>query len=519
MMRQAIRSKGHHQMVAQTASIPAPTGGWNARDGLAAMDAMDAAMMENWFPLTTELMLRKGYTEYSTGLSSQVESLLVYNAGNTSKMFAAAGNNFYDVSSSGAVGAAVVTGLSNSRWNYTNVATAGGNFLYAANGSDKPRLYDGATWTAIDGASTPAITGVTTTTLKSPIVFKNRVWFIGNNSLKTWYLPTVSIGGAANAIDVSSVAQRGGYIVAHNTWTIDAGTGVDDYYVIVTSEGEVIIYQGTDPSSSSTWALKGVWSLGEPVGDRCLYKLAGDLLYISQDGLVPLGAALQSSRVNPRVALTDKIQFAVSTAVTAYGGNYGWNVLYYASENMLILNVPVSEGSSQEQYVMNTISKSWCKFTNVGANVFDIYNNEPYFGGNGFVGKFWDGFSDNGNNISAVAIPAFSAYGYPGKQKRWTMTRPIFRSNGTPAVLSSMNVDFNISTSVSPLSFSPVTYASWDNATWDVSYWGGEFNIIQNWQGVSGVGKYGSPQMQISSSGIDVRWVSTDVVYETGTML
>jgi hypothetical protein len=49
--------------------------------------------------------------------------------------------------------------------------------LYAANGVDKPHLYNGSTWTAIDGASTPAITGVTTTTFL-PTLFKNRMWFI-----------------------------------------------------------------------------------------------------------------------------------------------------------------------------------------------------------------------------------------------------------------------------------------------------------------------------------------------------
>jgi len=518
-MRTAARSKGSKAAVSQSASIPAPTGGWNARDSIASMDAMDAVMLENWFPLTTELMLRKGYAQHATGIPGQVESLFVYNAGNISEMFAVAGGAFYDATLAGAVGSAVVSGLTNSRWNYTNIATPGGNFLYAANGVDKPQLYNGTTWTAIDGASTPFITGVTTTILKSPVIFKNRLFFIGNNSLKTWYLPVISIGGVANEIDVSSVAQRGGYIVAHSTWTIDAGTGVDDYYVIATSEGEIIIYQGTDPASITTWSLKGVWALGEPVGDRCLYKLAGDILYISQDGLIPLAGALQSSRVDPRVALTDKIQSAVSSAVTVYGGNYGWDVMYFASENMLILNVPVAEGSRQNQYVMNTISKSWCKFTGIQANTFDLFNNTPFFGADGFVGKFWYEYSDDGSNIAAVAIPAFSSYGYPGKTKRWTMTRPIFRTNGSPSVLSSMNVDFNITASVSPLSFSPVIYASWDAAIWDSSSWGSEFNIVQNWQGVSGVGKYGSPQMQTASSGIDVRWVTTDIVYEAGTIL
>jgi hypothetical protein len=518
-MRQAARTKGRRIAVSRSVSLPSPVGGWNARDTMTNMKPEDAVVMENWFPLTTECQLRKGYTKEATGISGQVESLMVYSAGTSEKLFAVAGGSFYDASNTGAVGAAVATGKTNSRWQYTNIATAGGNFLYTANGVDKPMLYNGTTWTLIDGASTPSITGVTTTTLTSPIVFKNRAWFIGKNTLKTWYLPVSSVGGAANPIDVSSVAQKGGYIVAHSTWTIDAGTGVDDYYVIVTSNGEVIVYQGTDPSSATTWALKGVWALGAPVGERCLYKFSGDLFYISQDGLVPMGGALQSSRVNPRVAITDKIQFAISSSVSSYSGNFGWALVYYAKENMLILNVPTAEGNLQEQYAMNTISRSWAKFTGWNANCWDLFNDEPYFGGNGFVGRAWNGFVDDVSNINGTCIQAFSTYGNPGNLKRWTMTRPILRASGSPVVSGAMSVDFDMTFNTSPLSFSPVVYGAWDSSIWDSGVFGADFNIYQAWQGVSGVGYYGAPQMKIASSGIDVRWVSTDVVYESGAIL
>lgn len=495
------------------ASLPSAIGGWNARDSLASMSEVDAAVMVNWFPLTTECMLRKGYTQYATGFSGQVESLLYYAGGSTTGLFAVCDGEIFDITSGGAIGAAEVTGLTNSRWNYSNIGTSGGNFLVAANGLDKPQVYDGATWT------NPTITGVTDTTLKNPILFKNRLVFIESGSLKAWYLPVNSFQGAAAAIDVSSIAKKGGYLVSHATWTIDAGQGVDDYYVMVTSRGEVIVYNGTDPSTISTWALKGVWDMGTPVGDRCFYKMAGDILYVSQDGLVPLGSALQSSRVNPRVAITDKIQFAVSESVSVYGQNYGWQVIYYAPENMLFLNVPIAEGQNQEQYVMNTISRSWCRFTGWNANCFELYNDSLYFGSNGYVALAWNGYVDDVANIQGMCIQAFSAYGNPGQLKRWTMSRPIFRANGIPAVLQSINIDFNLSENIAPLSFTPSTQSTWDNALWDISVWGGGYNIIQNWQGLTGAGYYGAPQMKVESQGIDVRWVSTDLVYEVGAII
>ena len=499
--------------VSQPVSLPAPVGGWNARDSLTSMQPTDAVTLTNWYPATTECVLRSGYTKHATGITGQVETLMAYSGGATDKLFAIAGGKVYDVTSSGAVGAAVVTGLTNSRWNYCNIATGGGNFLSMANGVDAPRNYDGTSWT------TPTITGVTATTLKSPILYAQRQFFIGKNTLKTWYLPVDSIAGAANAVDVAPFAYKGGYIVAHGTWTIDAGQGVDDHYVIMTSKGQVIVYQGTDPSNASSWSMVGVWDIGSPVGDRSLYKYAGDMLIVCQDGVLPMSAALQSSRVNPKVAITDKIQYAISAAVTDYGSNYGWQLIYVPTINQLWLNVPVQEGSSQQQYAMNTITGAWCNYTNWNANCFEIFNDDPYFGGNGYVAHAWNTDADDGANINGLGLQAFTNFNNAGTLKRFTMARPIFRSDGTPAVKAAINVDFNTDAPVTSLNYTPSAYATWDSSLWDAANWGGALNVFQQWQGVTGVGYYGAPVVQTAANNIQVRWVSTDIVIEGGAIL
>jgi hypothetical protein len=213
-MASPVRRRLIQRTQANVASLPAPVGGWNARDALANMAPTDAVTLDNLFPGVSSVTLRGGYDKHATGMTGQIETLMTYSAGTTDKLFAIVGGSIFDVTSAGPVGAAVVTGLSNSRWEYTNITTAGGSYLYAANGVDKPRLYNGSSWTAIDGVSTPAITGVTTTTLTSPTLFKNRMWFIQKDTLKAWYLPTASVGGAANALDLSSVAHLGGSIVS-----------------------------------------------------------------------------------------------------------------------------------------------------------------------------------------------------------------------------------------------------------------------------------------------------------------
>lgn len=503
--------------VSYSDSLPAPTGGWNARDSLGAMAPLDAPILTNWFPGTTECILRSGYTKYATGFSGQVESVLDYAGGASNQLFGVCGGEIFDITSTGPIGAADLSGLSNSRVEHINVATPGGNFLLGVNGANKMVYYDGTTWSQDGGTFT--VTGVNTAQCSQINLFKNRVWLVQQNTLKAWYLPTSTIAGAAAAFDLSGFATLGGHLIAMGTWTIDAGQGVDDYAVFITSRGQVLVYEGTDPASSTTWALKGIWNIGSPVGRRCFLKFAGDILLVCQDGVYPMSGALQSSRVNPKVALTDKIQYATSVAISSYGGNFGWQLCYFPRENQLWLNVPIQEGQNQQQYAMNTINKSWCNYVGWNANCWTLYQDDPYFGGDGYVGLAWTGLSDDDQNINADGLQAFNYFGRTGILKRWTMAKPILRSNGSPSILVNLNIDFNTDDTTAPLSFTGTSYAVWDSALWDSAIWGGDLSVIAYWQGVNGVGECAGVRMKTSSQGIETRWVSTTLVMESGAIL
>jgi hypothetical protein len=659
-----MRKKSRQRSI--PASLPAPVGGWNSRDSLGEMKATDAVYLKNWFPATTDVVVRNGYTNFATGMSGQVESLMAYSGGASNKFFAAVGSNIYEVTAGGAVGAAVVANMTNARWQYVNISTAGGNFLIAFNGADNGLRYNGTTWVAVTsitgktvssltgngttstvttstnhglltgntitvtgavnaavsistltgngttstvtttanhglntgdtitvtgasvggfnvtnkavtvtgattftylstgtpsatgasytvlvggkfnvssvtvtrtGATTftypssgePSATGATYTvgegisgvdpaTIIGVNLFKNRLWLTQKDTLNAWYLPTSSIAGAASQFPILSVARSGGYIMSIGTWTADGGYGMDDMLAIVTNKGEVVVYNGLDPAEASSWQLTGVWQLGSPIGRRCLLKYSGDLLLICQDGLVPLSSALQSSRVNPTVALSNKIMSAVAGSVSTYGSTFGWDLVHYAKANMLILNVPVAVGT-QEQYVMNTITKSWCNFTGWAANCWAVFNDEIYFGGNGIVGRAWNGTNDAGTNIVADGKQAFNYFGTAGTLKRWTMMRPTISTNGSPGVLASLNVDFDDTAPTSPVSYSSVSSATWDSGLWDTALWGGGNSIQHQWQGVTGVGYCAAPRLKVVSQGIDVHWISTDLVMEGGAIL
>jgi len=505
---------------AQVESLPAPLGGWNARDSYANMDPMDAVTLENMFPTVSSVTLRGGYSKWATGLDGQVQSIFVYSGGAVNKAFAVTSTGkLYDVTAGGAVGSPVLTSLGNGNWEYTNITTPGGSFLYATNGIHAPLLYDGTNWTSITSSSTPAITGVTTTSLVNVLLFKNRIWFIEKNTLKAWYLPTTSIGGAAQYLDLSSICSYGGHLVDFDTWTIDGGYGIDDMLAFITNNGEVIVYRGTDPASASTWSLTGIWKFGSPISSRAMLKWGGDLLILTYDGLLPMAQAMQSDRLDPRIALSDKIQGAIAAATTAYGGDHtavGWQVVYSAKNNAVMINVPVADGQ-QQQYVMNTITKSWCNFTGWNANCWDTYNDDLYFGSNGYVAKAWDNtYSDNGANIFTNTIQAFNYMGSRGVKKYFTRARPNIFTNGSPSVFVGANIDFNVLDNSAPLTYTASIYGLWDSGKWDQSLWGGDLNITNNWLGITGIGYCIGLQVKTSSSTLQIQWAATDVVYQTG---
>jgi hypothetical protein len=409
-----------------------------------------------------------------------------------------------------------ISGATESNYNGTYIITVTGTTSFTYVMATAPS----ADATVVGTYNILGITGVDSSTFIHVNLFKNRLWFTQKDTMKVWYLPVDSVGGAAEAIDFGGIARNGGYLQAMGTWTLDAGQGADDYAVFVSSMGEIMVYNGTDPTTAETWALKGVWQLGQTFARRCFFKWQGDLLLLTQDGLVPLASALQSSRLDPRINLTDKIYWAVSQAASAYSSQFGWQINYFASENMLILNIPT--GSGFDQYVMHGITKAWAKFTGINASCFEVHNDRMYFGGSGFVGKYYDTYGDAGSNITASVQQAYSYFDSRGQLKRYTMIRPIFlTSGGIPTIVAGVNIDFDTQNITGAVTFNPATVVAgtWDSSVWDDANWGGGLQVSKVWQGVTGIGYAAGVYMKVASQRIEVRWASTDYVMERGGVI
>ncbi|MDA0337242.1 MAG: hypothetical protein O2782_18930 [bacterium] len=488
-------------------------GGWDTLNALADMPVQNAVILDNWFPSTDKVTLRKGYTSHATGMSGDVETLLAYTpATGTGVLFAANGGNIFDVTAAGAVGAAVVSGKSNGRWQQTQITSPGGHFLFAVNGTDTPQTYDGSAW------ADSTITGPTIANLIWANNHQRRLWFGEKDSLTAYYLAVNSIAGAATAFPLGGLASLGGYIMAMGTWSRDSGAGADDAAVFLTSEGEAVVYAGTDPASAATWSLVGVFRIGKPIGRRCMIKLGADLVIVTQDGFVAASQILLADRSQAEtVAISQQINKAVNDAVQAGSSLFGWQPFIYPKGTMLLFNIPDSSVEA-EQFVFNTITRAPCRFTGINAACWALLNDAPYFGGqaDGTVYKFDDGFADNNEAIAADALQAFNDFGSPGANKRFTLVEPIFQSNGAPSVALNLNVDYQVRRATAVASTAAETSAKWGISKWGIGLWGSASQTYRGWRGIRGIGRSASLRVRISSSVNQPSWLATNWLITPG---
>lgn len=519
-MRQPIRTKGIRKRISHAKSYSAPVLGWNARDSMASMKPEHAVALENWFPKTSYCEIRGGSAIHATGMTGNGKTLAVYNSlDGTNEMFCATESGVYDVTNAGVVGAAVAS-RTDGKHQVNNFHDGTNSWLMMFNGVDKPLYYDGATWTEVDDVTSPALTGLTTTKIIAGFVFKGRMMFLEKDSLSFWYLSSGVAGGALTEFSLSGVAKRGGYLVAAESWTIDAGDGPDDRAVFITSQGEVIVYSGTNPDSATSWALTGRYDIGNPLGRRCTAKFGGDLLVITENGVFPMSAALQTANINNRLAITDIISSEFTSSARNYGSNFGWEPTVFYAQNALLVNIPIAEGRSHQQYVMNTITKAWCKFTNWNAETFAVFNGDLYFAEGPVVKKAWTGTNDAGSNIIAYGKTAFSYFDDIGSQKRFNMFRPVLSTNGSLSFLTDIDVDFGDTDIAGTTTYSVFSGWAWDVDRWDDANWSASMQVLKEWTSPDeDIGYCAAGKIKIATNSILVQWMANDYVYETGGAL
>lgn len=461
------------------AGISAPIKGLNTQSSLAGLSPDYAIQLDNWICQPDSLVTRLGCANHVTGFASNPKTLMVYSSATSVKMFAASANGIYDVTSPGVVGAAVIA-LTSGYGNSVNFATSAGQYLVYCNGVDSAKQYDGTTWSA------SGVTGPALTSLKAAEAYRQRLFFLQNDFLGFYYLGADAIGGAATAFRIGSLCRRGGEVTAQGTWTIDGGSGPDDHYVLYTSEGELVVFRGSDPAVLANWTYVGTYYIGRPTGTECLKKFGGDLLILSENGIIPMSTLSLSTTRDYQNTLTSRIQPTIANASALYGSQPGWKIHPIPRLSLLLVNSPTSSSLST-QYVYHTVSKGWSTFSGWNAADFIEFNGSTYLTTGTSVVKAFTGFTDYGSAITAICDTAYNRFG-TRQQQQLSLIRAIFAASTNVSYTLGIAQDFSGNYSENFYAGSNANVGFWDSGLWDTAAWGGSFNLRRDWVTIASEG-------------------------------
>lgn len=512
-----------YQPQAETAHVPAPVGGLNTISAGSTMPAEDAVQLWNLVSSEFGLRSRLGSREWCTTLtgtsSNEVRTVIPYTGsaadGSLDRLFAVTEDGIWDVTDSSASPTlefdfATYAGLGTddgrggtAGWGvYHAFRTSGGLFLYYADERNGLHIYTESTDTWQRVFRHPAVAdytldGVSPYSICFVGSWKSRVWLVEKNTGSVWYLDAGAIEGTATTLNVTRSAQlrNGGDLVGFWNWTVDGGTGIDDYLVFLTRGGDVAVYQGTDPASADTFALRGVWSVGAlPAGRRVASNFGGDVLLLTKAGIRPL-SQLVTGGDGAGVYRTEKVGNLFNELTLSRSELPGWAMVQHPEDNALMVLVPTTSGNATEQLVQALWNRSWSRYRDLPIFSAAVWKGKLHFGtadgrvmvNDGYVDEVTLASPDTYTAVQWACLTAFRNLSN-ARQKQVTDIRPtILSQTPNPAFSVAARYNYNLA-GLASVSENANQQQAWDSWTWDAASWDGDTRATQKLRGAMGMG-------------------------------
>ena len=353
--------------------IPPPTGGLNGFDAWYGMDANYAIDIQNVNPRYNYSECRASFASVgSSGLNFTIDLAHLYaniDASAAVTFIASYNGHLYSITTAGAwtdLGAVLTGGSANP----ISACQFRGR-LFIADGVDAPMDWNGAALTNPTGWSG---TGLTASTLRNPWVYKGRLFFTTSTN-DIWYAPIDAITGALTKYPMQSALTKGGQIVFGGQ-TYVGGDGRNALWLVVSTEGEIVVFSGQDPGASD-WEIYGRFFVSPPLSYISYFSYGGDFHIITTQGIVAMSDVLADRKDGSNYITISKKIDPIIAKISAYLASFGsgikaWptNAVISSSENLLYLGpFPAYDAGYRTDYgkpsffVMNLSTKAWSWYT------------------------------------------------------------------------------------------------------------------------------------------------------------
>lgn len=496
-------------------SYPPPISGYDPSSAFMEMKPQTAVILENFFPRANGIETRDGFVNHATGIPVQPHRLHVYSAPTGGEaLFTTTDQGCYDVTSAGAVGAAAFV-LTNGKTISTAINTGVTNYLTMVNGVDDLHRYDGSAWATVPTFGTAPVRN--THDYSYVELYRQRLFFAVRSSTQIEYLPSNSIAGQQVNYDLGALFRLGGFIIALAVWTIDGGVGPEDNLCVITNKGEVAVFAGNDPT---TWSLRGVYFVGRPLGLTPGFKYGGDILWLTETGIVPMSSVIQTASLDRTATVTTTIRQNTVDNAQQFFSNEGWQIISDPIKPFLLMNIPSTP--LRKQAVMNSQTGAWCTYVGWNAIHFARKNGELYFIDSTGTAGTWKinrvtGFADAGTNITATMLQAYSTFGYSG-EKKIEEVRPYFNAATPFQYNAGVSNDFLDAAEYTQQQVgSGISAGVWGLGVWGTSVWTGTSLVANDWITVpDAYGNWKALYIQTVSRLSKVQYIGSDILMKRG---
>jgi hypothetical protein len=234
-------------------------------------------------------------------------------------------------------------------------------------------------------------------------IFKNHLFLSSKESLNVYFIDTkyADILDPINSafwravenifsphfgasFSLEGIVQKGGQIIKLTGISKSGADKINSYLVIITTEGEIVLYDGTDPTDTTgqKWIVAGRFEIPPPINRFCFVEMEGDLIVVTRNGLVSLKRVIfgQSSQI------TENLEYRLLSLFSQYmftlpSFSQFISLYYHPRNRLLMLNIPTQLPIEFSQIVVsyifnkNTRLTFAPKFNDINQDILDFIKN------------------------------------------------------------------------------------------------------------------------------------------------
>lgn len=161
-------------------------------------------------------------------------------------------------------------------------------YLFLCNGTDSVIRVDSSPISA-----NPSFTGPSPddSVLTQVSTYKSRLYFVEKDSNSIWYGDVDAITGALTEVDYTTIFNDPSTLLFATNWSFTNGISNEEFFVLVSASGEVLIYSGDSPEAPN-WEIVNRTRIAAPISKNSFVKFGGDILIYTVRGIVQLSTAV-----------------------------------------------------------------------------------------------------------------------------------------------------------------------------------------------------------------------------------